>query len=80
MSTFYDFMMDRYLGRKNRFGDLASDMEMDDTFPKETRDKETIRHYLICCGACFDCLRTFESAWRSYRRNIVRNTRQMIMG
>ena len=68
MITFYDFMMDRYRGKNNRFGDLAEDMERDPDFPRDTIDRETVRHYLASCLACADCMNTFSAAWRNYKK------------
>lgn len=70
MVTFYDFMMERYLGKNNRFGDLAGDMKQDREFPRDATDRETVRHYLSRCLACTACMDTFSVAWRNYKRAV----------
>ena len=68
MLTFYDFMIARYLGKDNRYGDLAGDMHEDKDFPVKDNDRDSLRFYLVRCGACNPCLETFSRAWRNYRR------------
>lgn len=68
MPTFYEYMLERYLEKDNRFGDLARDMKSDKDFPKDSKDRKTIKEYLEKCGACENCMLTFKSAWTNYRR------------
>ena len=70
MPTFYDFMMARYLGKNNRYGDLAGDMHGDERFPVGSINLKEIKSYLIRQDACDACIETFSKAWRSYRRMI----------
>lgn len=70
MPTFYDFVISRYLGKNSRLGDLAEDMKNDSRFPRGETNRGAIKHYLICCGACNDCIDTFLAAWRNYKRSV----------
>ena len=75
MPTFYEYMMKRYLGKNNRYGDLAMDMYTDQKFPRDATERETIKEYLKKCGACENCMLTFKSAWTNYRRALRKNNK-----
>ena len=79
MPTFYDFMITRYLGKNNRFGDLAGDMLSDEDFPVNNRNRKEIKSYLIRQNACDACIETFSRAWRSYRRTIRRTAKTAVI-
>lgn len=42
-------------------------MKEDKNFPKSKNSKKTIKRYLESQGACYDCLRTFDDAWKEYK-------------
>ena len=64
--TFYEFMMENYLGQDTAEGDLAEDMyQAGICFP--SGGHRQIRTYLVRQGACPECLVTFERCWRDYK-------------
>lgn len=71
---FFDFMMKKHLGKDTPSGDLASAMlSKRESFPRNDEfDHEagrlTVRRYLENHHACFECLDSFERAWKSYVR------------
>lgn len=66
--TFYDWMIKTYLGKDNRRGDLAYDMQYEkETWP-EANTKQAILYYLtVVHSACDACVDTFHACWKSYR-------------
>ena len=72
MPKFYDYVIAQFLGKRTRLGDLAYDLDRDPSFPRDADDKQTIKYYLMLHGACDDCMRTFDAAWRSYRNMLRR--------
>lgn len=70
--TFYDFVIEKYLGKDSPRGDLAYDMERDkEYFPvvcdAGQRSRQKIKDYLQRRNACRECLKTFGYCWTSYR-------------
>lgn len=69
--TFYDWLMKqntlkdgRY--KDTRFGDLATDMAADESFPQGGELKQ-IREHLENCHASWEAMETFRCAWTNYR-------------
>ncbi len=58
-----------YRGQNNPIGDLASDIWLDEKFPKAKR-RETILAYLEKCGASDGAISAFEEAWEIYHSEI----------
>lgn len=66
--NFYEYMMTHHLGEDSPAGDLAEDMERDDSFPKIGRHRQVL-NYLHEKNAIRECLDTFEECWKEYMRH-----------
>ncbi len=64
--TFFDWMMENYLGEDTAEGDLAEDMHHENDFPK-TDEYSKITFYLRQKHACRECLEVFRSCWKEYK-------------
>ncbi len=53
---------------ENRFGDLARDIQIDESFPKENDYSEILNH-LRMVDACDNAVDTFKDAWNNYQSN-----------
>ncbi len=70
--TFHDWLS-RQIRRQSPLGDLARDVAMDRTFPKDAAaSREAVILYLIRCNACEGALLAAKRAWSSYRRALKR--------
>ena len=65
--TFYDWMMEKYLGEDTAEGDLAEDMQSDMEFP-QIDDYEVIKSHLWRNNACRECKEVARICWKRYKR------------
>ncbi len=69
--SFYSWMIDNFLDKNNRFGDLARDMNEDYSFPHDN-DFDAIIDYLVFdCGAAEACVDVFRECWKKYQEALV---------
>jgi uncharacterized protein YozE (UPF0346 family) len=71
MISFCKWCTEKYYGKKSPRGELAMDMKHDDEFPFEAHDRKEILNYLHRKHACRWCIAIFESAYRSYKKEIL---------
>ena len=71
--TFYEYMVRKYIKKKNSGGDLARDMVRDaelsnahNIYNNDNAQYDTIYGYLIIKGACKECIKTFKKCWEKY--------------
>ena len=66
---YYDWMMERYLGKDTPRGDLAGDMCRAEDFPRSD-DKETLLRYLSTKNACTEAIQVFRRSFRDYEKRV----------
>ena len=71
--NFRNWIIIKYFGKDNRFGDLANDIKASEDFPDTSNrslkeEKETITTYLYRKNACGACMDTFFDAFKRYAR------------
>lgn len=66
---YYDWMMERYLGKDTPRGDLAGDMRRAGDFPRSD-DKETLLRYLSAKNACAEAVQVFRRSFRDYEKRM----------
>ena len=77
--TFYEWMINRHLGKDTVAGDLAGDMRITrSTFPRQAdaeseENRQKILNYLILRGACRECIAVFKRCWNAYSRHEKRS-------
>ena len=64
---FYDWMMERYLGKDTPRGDLADDMQRAGDFPR-TDDRMVMLMYLEGKRACHEAVQLFKRAYLDYAK------------
>lgn len=63
---FYDFMTDNYIKEESPAGDLARDINSDNSFPQKSTNRMEILDHLKQNNACAECLETFKWCWKEY--------------
>ena len=71
ISTFYEYSQ-RFIHRQSPTGDVARDIDLDETFPKDATDWRTIEMYLSDCGACDACMIASKRLFSSYKHYMRR--------
>lgn len=66
---YYDWMMERYLGKETPRGDLAGDMRWAGDFPRSD-DKETLLRFLSAKNACTEAIQVFRRSFRDYEKRM----------
>ena len=66
---YYDWMMERYLGKDTPRGDLAGDMRWAGDFPRSD-DKETLLRFLSAKNACTEAIQVFRRSFRDYEKRM----------
>jgi uncharacterized protein YozE (UPF0346 family) len=66
---FYDWLLERYLGKDTPRGDLAYDAKREKDFPK-LDDRTAILHYLGSKHACREAVGVFKRAYRDYAKEM----------
>lgn len=66
---YYDWMMERYLGKDTPRGDLAGDMRRAGDFPRSD-DKKTLLRYLSAKNACTEAIQVFRRSFRDYEKRM----------
>ncbi len=69
--TFYTYMIKKHLDENSAEGDLAKDIKLDKTFPRNNSGKydywhDKIENYLSSHNACSQCIDVFDRCWVCY--------------
>lgn len=70
MKNFYEWCLEKYLGKDNRFGDFAEDMYANASFPKEVSSKKQIEEHLENMLACDEAIEVFKKLWKKYMEDM----------
>ena len=71
IASFYDYSQ-KFIYRQSPTGDVARDIDLDDTFPREATKWITVETHLLSEGACESCLAAAKRLFRSYKHYIRR--------
>ncbi|MBG9319425.1 hypothetical protein I4J37_06525 [Corynebacterium belfantii] len=67
---FYEWIIEKYLGKNNPQGDLAGDMARD--FYTGPNTRKAILAHLNRCAAITECIEVFEECWQEYASDLGR--------
>ena len=68
MLIYFKTWIKQFKKENTRFGDLARDIQSDESFPRKNNYEEMI-DYLKMGDASSNAIDTFKDAWKSYQNN-----------